>query len=280
MQRGLREFKKSSTVFLESLKQLFKHKKAIAKMIAFALVVVLALQYASTKTISFYLESLTLGQLTSIQNLFYGFVLLGQFTLSVFLIKLMDNPELPVGKTIISGSFWKQAFFGLVLALLTTLAVGFASFLLLVPGIYLSIIFSFVIYIYVLENENLFDSFKKSYLLSRGFLWSIFGRILYMLALSVLIAFVSIVPVTGGLIASIASFILSLVLIFFMGLTYEELIVLKSSGVAKESISFSRKTVYVFLSILLFAGLALFSSIGSFVIDVSNSGAEVTEIDS
>ncbi len=58
------------------------------------------------------------------------------------------------------------------------IGVFFASLLLLIPGIYLGIVWAFAIYAVVLENCSVFESLKYSQSLVKGRWWPVFGSML------------------------------------------------------------------------------------------------------
>jgi hypothetical protein len=58
------------------------------------------------------------------------------------------------------------------------IGVFFASLLLLIPGIYLGIVWAFAMYAVVLENCSVFESLKYSQSLVKGRWWPVFGSML------------------------------------------------------------------------------------------------------
>ena len=93
--------------------------------------------------------------------------------------------------------------------ILYSLAVGFSSLLLLIPGIYLLVRWGFVLYAVILNNCSAIDGFKYSSKLVRGRWWPVFGSmlvvVLFLLPISVIVAIIGAIFGSKSIVAVIIS---------------------------------------------------------------------------
>lgn len=68
----------------------------------------------------------------------------------------------------------------IVSSIIMTIMIGFASLLLLIPGIYLAIALTFVQVIVIVEDRPVFESISRSISLIKGKWWSTFGLLVVM----------------------------------------------------------------------------------------------------
>jgi len=90
-----------------------------------------------------------------------------------------------------AGQFLKYILFAIVLTLI--LVVAFV--LLIIPGIWLSVSFSFAMFFLLLENQSIVQSLRSSFNLVKGKWWGVLGRSLILGLLS--IAFVIVLELLG-----------------------------------------------------------------------------------
>jgi len=99
------------------------------------------------------------------------------------------------------------------LALLEILAVMGGVVMLIVPGIWLIFVFSFVSYVFVLEQRRGIDALRQSKDYVRGYWWAVMGRILllgiFVMMATILVQWLT-VPLLGKAAGNIASIILTL----------------------------------------------------------------------
>ena len=129
-------------------------------------------------------------------------------------------------------------------------------------------------------TASIVDSFKRSFRLIKGWGWSLFARLLFILVLVTIIALISVVPQLGPLVSSALALLLSIFTVFYLGLTYEDLVGIEQNKIiAKESVSIWKKVLFVIAAIVLFFSLAIFSSLADFVQQVmANNTVQSTDI--
>ncbi|MBI5071575.1 glycerophosphoryl diester phosphodiesterase membrane domain-containing protein [Candidatus Falkowbacteria bacterium] len=71
---------------------------------------------------------------------------------------------------------YSKTFWGVIVSILVTLAVGFGTLLLIIPGIIFSVWFSFSLYVFVLENKKGTDALARSHQLVKGRFWPVLWR--------------------------------------------------------------------------------------------------------
>jgi len=71
---------------------------------------------------------------------------------------------------------YSKTFSGIIISILVSLAVGFGTILLIIPGIIFSVWFSFSLYVLVLENKKGTEALSASRQLVKGKFWPILWR--------------------------------------------------------------------------------------------------------
>lgn len=102
---------------------------------------------------------------------------------------------------------------GTFVLLVVAIVIGF--FLLIVPGVILLWRLFFVPYVLVDQKTSIGDAFRRSWNMTRGYAWPVYGIIL----VSIVLSFTTILPIIGALVA----FALSSVYMLAPALRYEEL---------------------------------------------------------
>jgi len=96
------------------------------------------------------------------------------------------------------------------LAILAGLSCMIGVILLVIPGIILAVKFSLSLPIYVLEDVSVFTAISRSFQMTKGKAWSIFGMVLIIMIVTILVGmiagFISILPIM--LISSVVLFII------------------------------------------------------------------------
>ncbi|MFA5128812.1 MAG: glycerophosphoryl diester phosphodiesterase membrane domain-containing protein [Patescibacteria group bacterium] len=82
----------------------------------------------------------------------------------------------PVNLKNIYNLSYSKTFSGIIISILVSLAVGFGTLLLIIPGIIFSVWFSFSLYILVLENKKGTEALSASRQLVKGKFWPILWR--------------------------------------------------------------------------------------------------------
>jgi uncharacterized membrane protein len=155
---------------------------------------------------------------TSINNDFVDFIgLVITVTISVYLGFVQTRLYLKAHDSVSTATFrdiWSEKKFGkfFVLYIVLGFALLLGFFLLIIPGIILSLFSIFTIYIYVDKGLNPIDSFKKSVDLTKDHLWEILIFMLELLCINILGAIVLLV----GLLVSIPVSLLATVHLYRM----------------------------------------------------------------
>jgi hypothetical protein len=155
--------------------------------------------------------------LASIISLIYIFAItpiLGGITTS-FIYHYLKQGTIDLGTAVedaLSNSI--QLIIGIILY---SLAVGFSSLLLVIPGIYLLVRWGFVLYAIVLNKSSAMDGLKYSSKLVQGRWWPVFGSmlllVLLVLPVSVFMGILSTIfasqPIIAAIIGSVVSILFS-----------------------------------------------------------------------
>jgi len=238
-----------------------------------------ALVIIGSVLLNFVLSSVVVGlQLNEtstgvIINGVYVINLLYQTLAILFLIRLFDSQANTSIRKLLGAPLWKKFIPFLILNVLVFISVLIGSLIFIIPGVLLMVWLSVAVYVMVLEDATISQSFKRSFKLIHGWGWLMFGRLLFILFLATVIAVISIVPQVGALVASVFALLLSAVMVLYIGLTYEDLVgVEKNKVLQKSSLSIWKKILFVIVAIVLFFSLALFTALGDFVQDVMANG--------
>lgn len=134
-----------------------------------------------------------------------AFTMLAQGALVRATIAYSDGQTVGFGASALAGLRKIVPLF--VLAILIVLGVGFASLLLLVPGIILYVVWSIAAPVLVAENRGIVGALRRSAELTRGARWNVFAILLVSLLFYYLVAAISgivMVAVFGGVQAMVA----------------------------------------------------------------------------
>ena len=118
--------------------------------------------------------------------------------ITVAIILAMDAvlKKEPVNLKNIYNLSYAKTFWGVVISILVTLAVGLGTLLLIIPGIIFSVWFSFSLYTFVLENKKGTEALSSSRQLVKGKFWPILWRwIAPNLAYGILLLIIILIPV-------------------------------------------------------------------------------------
>lgn len=87
----------------------------------------------------------------------------------------------------------------IVIALLLSIVIGIGFVLLIVPGIFLIVVYSVVVPAAVVERPGIIGSFKRSWELTKGYRWPVLGILLVLVVILFILSFV--VGAVGGVVA-------------------------------------------------------------------------------
>ncbi len=107
-----------------------------------------------------------------------GYSWLMTVTLSYMTEYLNGNREITTGQ--VFGRASRNIGKIIVAGFITSIMIGFAMILLLIPGIYVAVAVSFVYVIIVVEGGSVFGSISRSFKLIKGKWWSTFGLVIVM----------------------------------------------------------------------------------------------------
>jgi len=105
--------------------------------------------------------------------------------MGVALILAVANPTLTIRQAYgqATGFFWRYLGFSIVLSLI--ILVGLLLFV--IPAIIFLVWFTFSIFVLVLENGRIIESLKRSREYVRGHWWAVFGRMLFVIVITLII---------------------------------------------------------------------------------------------
>ncbi|MFH1408406.1 MAG: hypothetical protein ABIH34_00720 [Nanoarchaeota archaeon] len=203
-----------SSLFAESW-MTFKKKFAILFSLAFVfsiLPTVLYFIYSITRTqpvfdeVSSFLDifSILWQELVKIAPFYLGLFLLGMvFTLSAIYVLVMDRQkrQLSFGEAI--GGVMPFFFSAILLTIIVALILIPSFLFFIIPGVILSVYFTFAIYALIAENNGPVEAIKASYHAVKGSWWLVFA---YALLIGLIIGGIS---MAMGMIFMIPSFILA-----------------------------------------------------------------------
>lgn len=79
----------------------------------------------------------------------------------------------------------------IVIAILLSLIVGIGFALLIIPGIFLAVVYSVVVPAAVVERPGIIGSFKRSWELTKGYRWPVLGLLLILFVILILFSFIT-----------------------------------------------------------------------------------------
>lgn len=122
----------------------------------------------------------------------------------------LDNPAMTdwmAGYKQAKSKFWTLVW----VSILVSIVVGVGLILLVIPGIYLAIIFGFAPFVIILEGVRGWKAAERSRDLVKGHWWAVFGRLL---VLQIIITVI--VMVLGGIVGGLRSNILIAIVSFIL----------------------------------------------------------------
>lgn len=202
------------------------------------------------------------------ENGFYVILVLYEFAFFVALIRMVEMKATAPLSEHFTLSYWKKIIPALILSFLITVVLIATTFLLIVPGVILSIWLTFATYIFVLRGENIIESVKGSRELVRGWSWAVLGRLVFLLLVASIISVISVVPETGVMVAGLLTTVFTIVTVFYLGITYKQIVTLKPTRPTRSDITTGQKVGLVLAASLLFGTLALSTAFSDFVAEV------------
>lgn len=266
-------WKKSSQVFRGAVLVTAKSWKPVFWLIVGQILLAVLIYYY---TMAFVDQTAALSNITNSLYRLLGFVivLLYQIFWTVALVRLLEKSGEKTSAFIFGRQLWNKYPQALLLTLIVGISVMIASFLFVIPGVILGVYWAFAIYALILGGASVIDSLKKSYALVRGWWWMVFQRMIFLFGVAVIVSVFAIVPVYGVFLSYLLSLLVAPVVIIYVGLTYQELVKIKSDNPkAKNVITLGRKVLFVLLAVVILALLSLVTALGDFVINISANAA-------
>ncbi len=207
----------SRTVFVDALAMLRTHLGTVAVLWLAEIVLMLAVASLVIMT--------TTPQVTDFV-LVFGFVIMFVYRLvstMVLMLVSTDRKSRPLSAMLRESVLLKlPAAVGLTV--LVGIAVSVASAAFLLPGVLLYTFWSMSLVIMVVEDTSVRQALRGSVELVRGWFWPVFSRFVFVFVLLTLLALLAVIPGIGSMVASILSFVLTPVLVFYYIRTYQELV--------------------------------------------------------
>lgn len=161
------------------------------------------------------------------------------------------------------------------LSLLLAIAVTVASFALLVPGLVLAVFWSMSLAVLTVENTNVRNALRGSVSLVRGWGWPVFSRMLFVFMILTVLNIIALVPGIGAGVASVLTFVLAPVLMFYYVLTYQELAEVKRyKHLQNAQVPLLGKISVIVFALITGSIFAVVSSIAPYVTIVMNAAAD------
>jgi uncharacterized membrane protein YhdT len=129
--------------------------------------------------------------LLSLISLFLGLIIVKM------VYDIVKNNKVSLSETI--SLLARKFIFVFIAYILYSLILILGLIALIIPGIFFSVKFVFVIYLILLNNEKIIDSFKKSWQITKGHWWGIFGLFaIFMIPISILSIVARIIAIPMG----------------------------------------------------------------------------------
>lgn len=158
--------------------------------------------------------------------LVFGFVIIFVYRLvstMVLMLVSTGRKSRPLSAVLREGVLLKlPAAVGLTV--LVGIAVSVASAAFLLPGVLLYTFWSMSLMILVVEDTSVRLALRGSVELVRGWFWPVLSRFVFVFVILTLLALLAVIPGIGSMVASILSFVLTPVLVFYYIRTYQELV--------------------------------------------------------
>lgn len=137
-------------------------------------------------------EMIPLVMLTSLISLFLNAAMIG----SIFMyMRLTDNNESEVKPMDVVGKLIPKLGGIVVITIASSFIVVIAFFLFLIPGIYMAVVLSLAVPIYVFEDSTVGEALSKPFTLINGKWWSTFGLLFVTIMLVFILTFAIAFPI-------------------------------------------------------------------------------------
>ena len=176
-----------------------------AKFIPLLLVIIVVILISGLGSALFHREAIGLGFLAMVYGIFVsGPISFGE---SWVFLKAVRNEEFEVKDifSVFGPHYWETV----LASLLMTVIIGIGFVLLIVPGIIFACRLAFVPYLVVDKSEKAVDAISKSWEMTKGFGWKIFGMGLLSILIAIggfILLFVGILPAAMWIGSAFASF--------------------------------------------------------------------------
>jgi hypothetical protein len=234
--------------------------------------------------LGYILVSLNLGPVMSALGglvLFIGFIIFS-FSILPVISSIHNATGVDASYRAAIGWFWSCVW----VCILELLAVIGSFFMLIIPGIWLGLALSFVVYVFVIEQRRGIDALRQSKDYVKGYWWAVAGRVL-LLGLLFLVAIIIIeIPVTlmlGKTAGSITSMVMDLFFIPFSAIynynIFNNLRELKpelADAQKKEGTGFIKASAVVGIVVPVIIMIAVIALVGAGIFSMIRDGGRYT----
>jgi hypothetical protein len=155
------------------------YREEFGKILMLGLIVIVPIQFLCILINNYLYFYYWLPQI-HIADLFYGInMLIAGSLVQIPFIKLFDSYQKReyIEFSSAYGSFWQYGFVVFVMSVLYTLGVVTGTFLLLIPGLVLMVLFNAFPFAVVLDEKKWWEGFKQAFQFGKSNFWKLFGII-------------------------------------------------------------------------------------------------------
>lgn len=158
-----------------------------------------------------------------LQRIGLGVLALYMLVFSMAVIHIVLDREQKKFGELLFGHILPRLPAAIALSVLLAAAAVVGTLLFIVPGIVLYVYTSLALFILIVERVSVGDAIRRSIAYVRGWWWRVCSRLIFTMAMAMIISLISTVPLLGVLVSSILSLFAAPIVVAFVALTYSEL---------------------------------------------------------